>query len=315
VRKGLIKGAAIFVLLMTPCACVMPVSDQVYNNQVQLSHNSLFQENGLKEARFPITETPVSEPDDPPGPIAAKYAIVVGVGNFQETNITPLRYAQKDATTFYDYLLDPLGGDFKTENIFLILNEDATKPNIISALNQIKTRAEKNDLVLLFFSTHSTPPGKFGGVYIISYDTIVKPRESVRESSVSDEMLRDFINGIKAKRLVVIMDTCYSNGAYRQIGDKSLSVDDEGYGMSTVSGWGKVLFSSSTDGEKSWESDTLKNSFFTYYFIEGLKLYGNVKDAFYYATPKITEGVSKEKYAKQHPQVAADRKEWNIRLK
>lgn len=352
-KKKLIKRTATFVFLTMLCACAIPISDQqIQNSPVQLSHiteiNSLFQENE-QETGLPMIGIPVNEIDAQPGPIAAKYAIVVGISTFQAKNITPLRYAQKDAKTFYDYLLDPSGGDFKRENVFLILNEYATKSNIINIFNEIKARAEKNDLVLLFFSTHSTPPNKFGGVYIVSYDTVIKPKEFVGKSSISNEILKDFINGVKAKRLIVIMDTCYSNGTYKQIGDflhsrdTFSSVETESYGMSrffiteklpevkdivsddvfvmtfkpssTVCGWGKVLFSSSADGEKSWESDTLRNSFFTYYFIEGLKLYGNVKDAFYYAMPKITDGVSKEKHAKQHPQVVSDRKEWNISLK
>lgn len=286
----------------------------------------------------------------PPGRIAAKYAIVIGVSKFQEKSITPLQYAQKDAKDFYDYLVSPSGCGFNKENAILLINEDATRAKIADALESVRRRAEKDDLVIIYVSSHGTPPAPFGGVYIVTYDSIVKPRQSVWETSVSNEMLRDFINGVKAERLLVIMDACYSNGAYSRVdgflptGGKSLGEgDEEGYGrsrsfmtekilgakdivlddepvqakgaMQSDSGWGRVLFSSSDDGEKSWESDTLRNSYFTYYFIEGLRKYGGAKEAFNYAKPKVTAGVLSEKQADQHPQAAADRKDWNIVLK
>ncbi len=290
-----------------------------------------------------------NEGETAPSQIKNKYAIVMGVGRFQEKKITPLQYAEKDSRDFYNYLIDPRGGDFKKENVFLFTNEDATRVNIQNAFNTVMQKAEKDDLVVLYFSSHGTPPDKFRGVHIVTYDTVVKPRQSVWETAVTDQMLKDFIEGLKAKRLIVVMDACYSNGAYKQVegflppGGKSLGVDDEeGYSnsreymakkilggkdivldgessntaISSQNGWGRVLFSASDSGEKSWESDSLKNSFFTHYFIEGLgKNNGDVKQAFEYAKPKVITGVMKEKEAEQHPQVVADRKEWNIAVR
>lgn len=284
----------------------------------------------------------------PPGPVKTKYAIIVGISRFQEKKITPLQYAEKDSKDFYSYLIDPRGGNFKKENVFLLTNERATRANIQNAFNTVMQKAEKDDLVVLYFSSHGTPPDKFGGVHIVTYDTVVNPRHSVWETAVTAEMLKNFIEGLRAKRLIVVMDACYSNGAYKQVegflpsGGKSLGIDDEeGYGNSREymakkilgakdivlddepsvtsssfqDGWGRVLFSASDMGEKSWESDVLRNSIFTYYFLEGLKKYGNIKQAFEYAKPKVTERVRNEKEAEQHPQVVADRREWNIAVK
>ena len=299
------------------------------------------------------SSTPASTSQPPPadlgkpGPVENKYAIVVGVGSFREGNIQSLRFSTKDAQDFYDYLASPSGGKFNKGNITLLLNENATKANIVRALEDVKRRANKNDLLVLFFSSHGTPPAPFGGVYIVTYDTVVKPRESVWETSISNEVLKDFITGVKAQRLLVVMDTCYSNGAYSHVpgflpeGGKSLGADDEeGYGQSKEimaknllgakdivlddialshstsqqASWGRVLFSSSTDGEKSWESDRLQNSYFTYHFLDGMKKRGTVRDAFTTAAPKVTAEVQKEKMAPQHPQVVADRKDSNFSL-
>jgi len=233
----------------------------------------------------------------------------------------------------------------------LLKNESATRDNIVNALQKIKHIAEEDDLVVIYISTHGTPPDKFGGVHIVAYDTEVKPRERVWHTAVTDKEISAFVTELKAKRLIMILDTCYSNGAYKGIpgflppGGKSLGVDEEeGYGISKEygkrlfgakdiiveetyrpskpaieEGWGKILISASGPGEKSWESDILHNSIFTYYFIEGLKRKNtSIKDAFFYAKPLVYQRVKQEKGIdiEQNPQLirATTNENWNILL-
>ncbi len=285
----------------------------------------------------------------PPADVRHKYALVAGVGKFRN-GIQPLQYANKDAYDFYNYLVDPAAGNFRRENVILLRDEYATKETVKRALDAIKQRAGEDDLVLLYFSSHGTPPDKFGGVHLVTYDSEVRPREKIWNSSLTEGDLRSFIQEVKAKRLVVIMDACYSNGAYSQVagflppGGKSLDTAfDEGYGRSRrdmaqrllgakdlvleeeapaaprtaarPAGWGKVLISASDAGERSWESDTLRNSIFTRYFIEGLRQNGGaVREAFDYTRARVPAQVKREKGADltQTPQLTPNRREWNI---
>jgi hypothetical protein len=294
---------------------------------------------------------PGVSPDTPPGPVRRKYALVVGVGQFQDTRINRLQYPAKDAEDFAKYLRSPSGGKFRLQDVTLLREGQATRGAVLQALDRIKAQAGPDDLVVLYLSSHGTPPDKFGGVHIITYDTVVKPREQVWQTSVNEEALRSFIQDVQAKRLIIILDTCYSNGAYARVpgflptGGKSLDSDeDEGYGRSrrymaqrllgmkdlvvespsspptaTVGrqGWGKVLLSASDAGERSWEFDSLKNSVFTYYFLDGLNRYrSNVKAAFEYAKPLVLSKVQVERGGeiKQTPQVTSNRPEWDMSI-
>jgi uncharacterized caspase-like protein len=169
-------------------------------------------------------------------------------------------------------------------------------------------------------------------------------------------MLKEFVEGVKAKRLVMVLDTCYSNGAYRAVpgflppGGKSLGAgDSEGYGISQESSrrmlggakdlvleddtrrattaksvnmgstepYGKVLIGASGSGEQSWESEKLRNSIFTYYFVDGLNRYGgSVQQAFNYAKPRVASRVKEEKGRDidQNPQAMATMPNWDMRL-
>jgi hypothetical protein len=301
--------------------------------------------------------------DQAPGPIRNRYALVVGVGNYlhgqsaaNPRGITPLQFAVRDATSYYYFLADPRRGGFPRENIIFLADQNATLANISVGLNQIRERAEADDLVTVYLSSHGTPPDKFGGVFVVAYDTQVSPREAVWQSAVSETMLREFVDQLRAQRLVMILDTCYSNGAYRGVpgflppGGKSLGAgEEEGYGISQAygrrllgakdivaesppppapaaasskgpgfdDGWGKVLIGASAAGEKSWESDRLNNSIFTYYYLEGLnQTNGSVKNAFYYAKPRVAQRVKQEKGIDidQNPQVMATNSNWDMHL-
>ena len=291
--------------------------------------------------------------EGPVGPIRNRYGLVVGVGKFK-SGITPLQYAVRDANLFYRFLLEQAG--FTKNNTYFLADQNATSSNVVRYLNGIRNAAKEDDLVVVYMSSHGTPPDKFGGVYIVTYDTEVKPRERVWHTSVAESALKDFVENLKARRLVMILDTCYSNGAYRAIpgflppGGKSLGVGDadEGYGVSTAQGkrlfgakdivledqprkgtatekslgsqesYGKVLISASSAGEKSWESDQLRNSVFTYYFVDGMKRHdGSVKDAFDYSKPRTLQRVQQEKGAEitQTPQAMATNENWNMKVK
>lgn len=64
--------------------------------------------------------------DAPLGPVTVRYAVVVSISKFQDNRIN-IRYAQNDAADFYSYLVNPLEGNFKKEDISRFVNEKATR--------------------------------------------------------------------------------------------------------------------------------------------------------------------------------------------
>lgn len=270
-----------------------------------------------------------------PGPIRQRFALVVGVGRFQH-GIRPLAFAQRDAESFYRFLADPGGGRFPRENVQYLVNEYATRANILRALEHLVAVAQPDDLVVVYVSSHGSPPDKNGAVNVVTYDSEIEPRERIWHTSLTEEAMRDFVERLRARRLVIVLDTCYSNGAYRAVpgflppGGKSLGADEEeGYGVSPTVGkrllgakdlvldseprpvaskgmtlgasedaWGRVLIGASGAGERSWESHTLQYSVFTYYFLEGLRRSnGSVETAFNHAKPLVQQRVKQEKGA------------------
>lgn len=281
-----------------------------------------------------------------------KYALVVGVSNFRANEKyklktgreLDLRYAAADATSVYNYLIDPKYGKFEKKNVRLLLNSDATRANIENALNDIRKKAEYNDEVAVYFSSHGKPVSN-GSMSIITHDTDLSNPYQVAQTSFSCDHLKDFVFQTKARNLVVVLDVCYSGKAFKNIdgfyntrvavdasddnqgisrtvmaksllGAKDVILDDEvvkDAGLSDKESI-RVLISASDYGERSWESESLKSSVFTGYFVEGLKKRPSVKRAFEYARPNVEKHVKEEKQTDQHPQVVTNSSKWDIPL-
>ena len=140
-----------------------------------------------------------------PGPIRNRWALVVGVGRFRY-GIRTLEFAGRDAMSFYQFLVDPRRGRFSPQNVQVLVDENATRANIAQALDQLRRVAGEDDLVTVYMSSHGSPPDKKGAVNIVTYDTETKPRERVWHTSVTEEMLREFVEGLRARRLVMVLD-------------------------------------------------------------------------------------------------------------
>ena len=86
--------------------------------------------------------------------VGEKYALLIGVGDFAHERLPDLAYSAKDASDLRDVLVDPAVGRFAPENVYLLMDRDATREKILGALDAIMKRAQEEDLVLLFASTH-----------------------------------------------------------------------------------------------------------------------------------------------------------------
>ncbi len=82
------------------------------------------------------------------------FAVVVGISDYQNENITDLQYAHTDAKIFADYLKSPKGLNVDSNRVIVLLNENATAGKFISALYGLIEESKKGDEVIIYFSGH-----------------------------------------------------------------------------------------------------------------------------------------------------------------
>lgn len=245
-----------------------------------------------------------------PSRVRSKYALIVGIGDFKDKRIQTLRYTAKDAKDLAAVLRDPRYGRFDPDNVVVLTDDKATRANILEELNKILLKADEEDLVFIYVSSHGTPRQDdrgLGGVgYIVTSDTSI---DRMWLDSLEYESFSRQVSLIKARRKVVFLDTCFS-GQIPRPGEKALFIEPAGIDAKTarlfLSGEGTFVITSSKATERSFESETLQNSYFTYYLIRALQREGEpptIKEIFDALSREVPAAVARDKNQPQHPQI------------
>ncbi len=185
-----------------------------------------------------------------------RIAILIGTNEYSK--LDKLEFAESDVREMGDVLLNPdiCGFDEVTE----LINKN--KEEVSQQIEKVFKNAKKDDQVLIYFSGHGKPSYKF--------DLCLLFKDTDPESLLSTSLKFDYINECKeqsaCKRVVVILDCCYSGTA----GMKGDYLEET---LSTYSGSGTILLTSTgeTGSNIAKEDQELKHGVFTSYLIKGLK--------------------------------------------
>lgn len=229
------------------------------------------------------------------------YALVVGVSNYKDPKITRLDLADQDAKVFSDFLKtqDKI---FRHAHVTALINEKATKGEVEKYLYYTLPKAGKDDTVVLFFSGHGAEdPIRSKEFLFLPYDA---EAEYLGTTSVKMSGL-DFLKGVSAERVLIIADACYAGG-FSEMKSKAVTKSMELFRREAKNSSGRVIITSSKDGQLSWEVPNQKNSIFTHHFIEGLQGKADkdrdgvvtFDEAYQYAYNRTKEQTG----GKQHPQ-------------
>lgn len=202
-------------------------------------------------------------------PIRDKWALVVGISNFENSKVPALKYSTKDARDFYNYLIKE--ANFQPTHVRLLLNEKATRRRIISELgNKFLARlARPGDLIVLFFSTHGSPSQMDlrGKSYLVTYDA--DPEDLDATGIGMQEVNEKIHNRVLSDRVVLVLDACHS-GASDPNAKGMIRVGNMD-AQAIAEGSGQLVICSSRPDEQSWESKRYENGVFTRNLLEALR--------------------------------------------
>ncbi|HUF50100.1 MAG TPA: caspase family protein [Longimicrobiales bacterium] len=143
--------------------------------------------------------------------VGERWAVVVGVSEYQSDAIPDLRYAARDAQAFYDFLRSEQAGPFSEERILFLKDGAATAQALRDAMFVFLQQAKFNDLVVIYFAGHGAPdPNMPDNLYLLPSDANINALASTAFPmwDVKTALRRQ----IRAERVVVIADACHSGG-------------------------------------------------------------------------------------------------------
>lgn len=234
-------------------------------------------------------------------PIRDKWAVIVGIGQFKDTNIN-LKYASKDARDFYNFLIKEKG--FQQDHVKLLTDKAATRANILSLMGSkwLPRVAEPDDLVVIYFSSHGSPSSlDVGGVnYLVAHDT--DPNDLYATGIAMQDLARIIKARVHCDRIMLVLDACHSGvvapSAKGMAREANVNVD------SIVQGTGQLVLSSSSPEQRSWESKRYEGSVFTKHLIDGLRKngkYTRLGEAFAYMDEETKREVLRDRGVLQSP--------------
>lgn len=221
--------------------------------------------------------TPKLVPSGPPERLSGqKYAVVVGVSKYSNrgAGLENLKFADRDAAAFRDFLLSPAGGSFPMKNLRYLVNEDATVQNVRSALFTFLTSARPDDFVVVYFAGHGAPdPNDRRNLYLLMYDT--KPEDMGGTAFPMWQLQDVFTRILKTRRVVTFADSCHSYGiSGERLGGGAKSNNLINQYMSKLAGEGdRAVITASDISQLSFESEQWDggHGVFTYYLLKGLR--------------------------------------------
>jgi hypothetical protein len=210
----------------------------------------------------------------PEGETAGRYdiAVIIGNKNYAVRGVPEVAYADRDARIMKEYLIKTFG--FAVENI--IYEEDATLSKFFeifgserSHKGQLASLVKKNEsAVFIYYVGHGAPDLDSQEAYFVPVDA--NP-QFISTSGYRLQNFYDNISKIQAKKIMIVLDSCFSGNSDKGLLFKNISPTmvkvKKGYkGPSNA----VVITSAAEDQVSSWYP-AKKHSLFTYYFLKGIQ--------------------------------------------
>lgn len=145
------------------------------------------------------------------------HIVAVGINAYRDkgsegsdTAFGKLSLAVKDAETLAADMARAAIGQYGKVNVVAVLDEEATKSKLDKLISEIAAEVHPRDTFILFFAAHGVSVA--GRYHLIpqDYDGGTDPTALGRRA-INEAMLQDWLaNKIKAKKAVLLLDTCES---------------------------------------------------------------------------------------------------------
>lgn len=196
---------------------------------------------------------------------AGKYiALVIGINSYSGY-WRPLKNAVNDAEGFANVLRE----EYQFDEVLTLLDEEATRRNIIQKFEWLADNTTKDDNVLIFYAGH----GQFNKSLNKGYWVPVDAASNSVADYISNNDVKTFMGGIPSKHSLLITDACFAGDIFRGSKTESIKFDPNNMEKYYKEVYRKQSRLALTSGGVEEVSDAGKDdhSIFTYYLIKALK--------------------------------------------
>lgn len=185
------------------------------------------------------------------------WAVIVGIASYN--HMPTLKYTDDDAYQIYAFLKSPEGGALPDERISLLIDEAATREQILAKMESTFAKADENDVVMLYYSGHGLP----GSFLPIDYDGY--------NNTIAHHEVKAILDNSKAKHKICFADACHSGSLLAMKSPFNAKRMKSFLNEFENASAGTALFTSSKSEEISMETTGLRQGIYSHFLIKGLK--------------------------------------------
>ena len=242
-----------------------------------------------------------------PDGLQVGHAVVIGIANYRQINVLP-DSVSNDARDIANVLTSPQYCGYREQDVELLLDGDATLQRIRNALRRIANVSGTEDTALVFFSGHGAvlgePDNPMSAILPVDCDA-----RALGDTGLCEPEFSEALRNIRARRMIVLLDACYSGGASSLKDPTRPRSVAWGYSEKSLGrlaeGKGRVVIASSRPNETSLVLTGQRNSVFSGQLLEALRGQGRtsgdglirVFDIFNH----VSETVKRKVPGRQHP--------------
>lgn len=207
---------------------------------------------------------------------AKRYALIIGVDQYADTQITTLGGASNDAKTLANALIRYAG--FPGEQVTLLASDQPaerqpTRGNILRRLSNLAAVIPADGLLLISFAGHGIERG--GHAFLLPSDSQVSNDvDLLEQTAINVSQIKDRVKKIGVKQVLMILDACRNDPVGRANADNPMSAAyTRGFNFDLrnreVQAFA-TLYATEV-GHRAYEYKEKKQGYFTFVLVEALQ--------------------------------------------
>lgn len=205
-----------------------------------------------------------------------RYALVIGVDRYADTQITTLGGASNDARTLAGALVQYAG--FPNEQVTLLASDQPTerqptRGNILRRLSNLAAVIPPDGLLLISFAGHGIERG--GQAFLLPSDSQVSNDvDLLEQTAINVSQIRDRIRKIGVKQVLMIIDACRNDPVGRANADNPLTpayTKAFNFDLRNREVQAFATLYATEVGHRAYEYKEKKQGYFTWVLVEALK--------------------------------------------
>lgn len=192
----------------------------------------------------------------------SRLALVIGNGHYPDAS-APLTQSINDARA--------LSSSLRKNGFDVDMVEDATRDDMVRAVNRLKSRIKRDTVVMLFFGGYGVQAGRES--YMLPVDAVIWKEKDVRRQGVSIDGVLDMMKEQGAKAKLVVVDASRRNPYERRFRSYS-------HGLAPISASDNALILTSASPGKVVDDGKGEHSVLVSEFLNNLKAQGSAESVF-----------------------------------